>query len=39
MVLVVADGALPLRHSLVLAHHDVLGDFVKQSKRKKEKKS
>jgi hypothetical protein len=31
VVLVLADGALPLSGGLVLADHDVLGDLVEES--------
>lgn len=31
VLLVLADGAVPAGHGLVLADHDVLGDLVEQS--------
>lgn len=31
VLLVVTDGAVPPPHSLVFAHHDVLGNLVEQS--------
>ena len=31
VVLVLTNGAIPPSHSLVLAHHDVLGNLVEQS--------